>query len=116
MPADVVSDGSGAFRQAGFARGSRYRVTPSKGSLSFRPSSRDVEFSPTAVLSAMASFQRSTNLVVVGQVLTTAGAGLLSAVIRFDRLAGTGGCRCPSPRRRTVSTGPKAWTPARPIG
>ena len=95
VPADVVSDGSGAFRQAGFARGSRYRVTPSKGSLAFRPSSRDVEFSPTAVSTAMASFQRSTNLVVVGQVLTTAGAGLLSTVIRFDRLAGAGAAPLP---------------------
>jgi hypothetical protein len=95
VPLAVTTDGAGNFRQSGFDRSSRYRVTPRKTSRTFAPASRDVAFSPNSFPAALASFERRTNLVVTGQVLTTAGTGLLSTVIRFDRLVGNGAIPMP---------------------
>ena len=95
VPAAVTTDGAGAFAQSGFDRASRYRVTPSKRGQVFEPPSRDVAFAANALPVRRADFERRTNLVVTGQVLTTAGAGLLSTVVTFTRVGGTAPCRSP---------------------
>ncbi len=95
MPAGVTTDGAGSFSQSGFDRASRYRATPQKRGLVFDPASRDLGFTPGALPVVRADFARHTNLVVVGQVLTTAGAGLLSTVITFTRLSGSGAVPLP---------------------
>jgi hypothetical protein len=95
VPLAVTTDGAGNFIQSGFDRSSRYRVTPRKASETFVPASRDVAIAANSFPGALASFERRTNLVVIGQVLTTAGAGLLSTVIRFDRLVGNGAVPLP---------------------
>lgn len=95
VPAAVTTDGAGAFVQSGFDRASRYRVTPSKRGRTFDPPSREVAFATNALPVRRAEFQRRTNLVVTGQVLTTAGAGLLSTVLTFTRVRGTGAVPLP---------------------
>jgi hypothetical protein len=95
LPAAVTTDGAGAFMQFGFDRTSRYRVTPSKRGQTFDPSSHEVAFAPNALPVRRADFQRRTNLVVTGQVLTTAGAGLLSTMLTFTRVRGSGAVPLP---------------------
>ena len=95
VPDVVVTDGAGTFHQTGFDRSSQYRVTPTKAPERFDPTSREVIFAPNAFPTFITTFQRRTNLIVNGQVLTTAGAGLLSTVIRFDRLSGSGAVPLP---------------------
>ena len=95
VPGIVVTDGAGTFHQTGFDRSSQYRVTPTKAPERFEPTTRDVTFAPNAFPTFFTNFQRHTNLIVIGQVLTTAGAGLLSTVIRFDRITGTGAVPLP---------------------
>ena len=95
VPASVTTDGAGTFVQAGFDRGSRFRVTPGKRGVVFEPSNREVAFASGALPTVVANFQRRTNLVVVGQVLTVAGAGLLSTVITFTRVRGNGAVPLP---------------------
>ena len=95
VPAAVTTDGAGAFMQSGFDRASRYRVTPSKRGQAFDPPSREVAFAPNALPVRRADFERRTNLVVTGQVLTTAGAGLLSTVVTFTRVRGSGAVPLP---------------------
>lgn len=95
IPDVVLTDGAGTFHQTGFDRSSQYRVTPVKAAETFDPPSRDVAFAPNAFPTFVTTFQRRTNLIVIGQVLTTAGAGLLSTVIRFERLSGSGAVPLP---------------------
>jgi hypothetical protein len=92
VPPTVRSGADGRFTQAGFVRGSQYRATPRKGSLRFDPPSITFALStgPNVVPLVNLVFQRHTNLVVEGQVLSTAGAGLRGTVIVFERVAGTG--------------------------
>ena len=95
VPAATATDGAGAYSVNGLDRASRYRITPLKPGASFDPSSRDVAFAPNSFPVVLASFTRTTNLVVTGQVLTTGGAGLVGAVIVFTRTVGTGAVPLP---------------------
>ena len=95
VPAATATDGAGAYSLAGLDRASRYRITPLKPGATFDPPSRDVAFAANSFPVVLASFTRTTNLVVTGQVLTTGGAGLVGAVITFTRTVGTGAVPLP---------------------
>ena len=95
VPAASTTDGAGTFVQTGFDRASRFRVTPQKRGVVFDPTNRDVAYTRGAFPTVFANFERRTNLVVIGQVLTTGGAGLLSTVITFTRLSGSGAVPLP---------------------
>ena len=73
-------------------------TTGSRRSNPVRPSIRPVATScspRTRSLSSLASFTRTTNPTVSGQVLTTGGAGLVGAVITFTRTLGAGAVPLP---------------------
>ena len=91
----TATDGAGAYALTGLDRASEYRITPLKPGATFEPPSRDVAFTPNSFPGVLASFTRTTNLVVTGQVLTTGGAGLVGAVITFTRTVGTGAVPLP---------------------
>ena len=95
VPAATATDGAGAYSLTGLDRASQYRITPLKPGATFDPPSRDVAFAPNSFPVVLASFTRTTNLVVTGQVLTTGGAGLVGAVIVFTRTVGTGAVPLP---------------------
>ncbi len=95
VPAVTATDGAGAYALTGLDRASEYRITPLKPGARFEPPSRDVAFTPNSFPGVLASFTRTTNLVVTGQVLTTGGAGLVGAVITFTRTVGTGAVPLP---------------------
>src|SRR3954453_23366802 len=102
VPTATATDGAGAYTLAGLDRSSHYRITPRKPGATYDPASRDVSFAANSFPVVAASFTRTTNLVVTGQVLTTGGAGLVGAVITFTRTACTGAVPL---RVTTVSNG-----------
>ena len=95
VPAVTATDGAGAYALTGLDRASQYRITPLKPGATFEPPSRDVVFTANSFPGVLASFTRTTNLVVTGQVLTTGGAGLVGAVMTFTRTLGTGAVPLP---------------------
>jgi hypothetical protein len=95
VPAAITTDGAGSFLRTGLDRATGYRVTPSKRGQTFDPPSHDVAFAANALPMLRADFQRHTDLVVHGQILTTAGAGLLSTVLTFTRVRGSGAVPLP---------------------
>lgn len=94
VPPAPRTGADGRFSLA-LSRSSGYRLTPSKSGLSFEPASVDVAFRAGSLPRQFVEFRRVTNLVVVGQVLSTGGAALLSAVVSFRRLDGSGAVPLP---------------------